>query len=322
MLGPVGRGGRARMRILSFNVQNLRLRRQGGARALDGAVDGDTAAVADPALDIADRRLTAAVIARADADVVCLQEVYDLPTLDHFHEAFLRPTGTAPWPWRVCLPGNDGHGRDIALMSRRPLQEVASHAALTPADLELDPPPGIDPALPLFRRDCLRARLGALTLFLVHFKAPWPDPAAAHAVRRMEAEALRRLILRRFGDDPDALWLVLGDFNEPAASPGGRAIAPLLAPFGVDLLARIPPTERWSYHLPEAGSAEGLYSRPDGMIASPALARGWPDACPAVLREGLSGETARYAGPRLAAVGRQRPHASDHAALCIAFRGL
>jgi endonuclease/exonuclease/phosphatase family metal-dependent hydrolase len=312
------------MRIVTFNVQNLRLRRQGRLVLLDGARDeDDPGPVADPALDAADRRLTAAVIARADADVVCLQEVYDLPTLDHFHDDFLLATGAAPWAWRVCLPGNDGHGRDVALMSRLPLAEVASHAALVPADLGLAPPPGIAPEVPLFRRDCLRAQLGPLTLFLVHFKAPWPDPAAAHAVRRLEAEAVRRLIARRFGDDPEALWLVLGDFNEPAAPPpGGRAIAPLLAPFGIDLMERMPEAERWSYHLPAEAGAGAVYSRPDGMIAAPALARRFPAACPVMLREGLAREAARFAGPRLPGVGRRRPHASDHAALLIEFPGL
>lgn len=312
------------MRILTFNVQNLRLRRQDGRRALDGARDADEAGnPGDPALDAADRRLTAAVIARADADVVCLQEVYDLPTLDHFHDDYLIPAGAAPWPWRVCMPGNDGHGRDVALMSRRPLREVASHAALTPSDLGLSPPPGTSAGTPIFRRDCLCTRMGRLTLFLVHFKAPWPDPVAAHAVRRLEAEAVRRLIARRFAGDPEALWLVLGDFNEPAEAPSeGPAIAPLLAPFGVDLLARMPPDERWSYHLPAEGPAAGVYSRPDGMIAAPALARRWPEACPEVLREGLAGQARRFAGPRLAGVGHRRPHASDHAALLIDLPGL
>jgi endonuclease/exonuclease/phosphatase family metal-dependent hydrolase len=306
------------MRILSFNVQNLRLRRADGVLRLDGARDGDEAAP-DPDLDAADRRLTAAVIARARADVVCLQEVYDLPTLDHFHDACLRPTGAGPWPWRICLPGNDGHGRDIALMSRRRPDAVASHAALTPADLDLRPVPGTDPGLPVFRRDCLRVEFGRLALFLVHFKAPWPDPAAAHAVRALEAQALRRLIERHCEGKAAPLWLALGDFNEPAAAaPGSRAIAPLLAPFGADLMERMPPAERWSYHLPE----DGLYSRPDGMIASPALARGWPQARPQLLREGLSGETARFTGPRLPGVGRHRPHASDHAALLVDFPDL
>lgn len=308
------------MRIATFNVQNLRLRRDGVTARLDGARDGDRPGDhPDAALDAADRRLTAAVIARTRADVVCLQEVYDLPSLDHFHDRFLRATGAAPWPHRVCLPGNDGHGRDVALMSRRPLRSVASHAGLTPADLGLAVPPGLPADRPVFCRDCLRAEIGALTLFVVHFKAPLPDPAAAWAARRLEVAAVRRLIERRFAGNPEALWLVLGDFNEPACEPDGtRALAPLLAPFACDLLDRLPAAQRWSYHLPEAG----IYSRPDGMLASPALARRWPQARPRLHREGLSLEAARHRGPRLPGVGPHRPHASDHAALVLSLPGL
>ncbi len=307
------------MRILSFNVQNLRLRRPGGRPRLDGARDGD--AEEEPgagALDLADRRLTARVIAAAAADVVCLQEVFDRATLDFFHDHLMRAAGCPPYPWRVCLPGNDGRGRDLALLSRRPLAAVESHAAETPETLGLPDLPGVARDRRLFRRDCLIVEVGALTLFLCHFKAPWPDPAAAWPVRRAEALGVRRLVERRFGAHPGPLWLVLGDLNEPAGGPGPPAILPLLPPFSADLLARLPPGERWSYAL-----AGGLgYSLPDAMLASPALAARFPEVRPEVLRQGMSGEAARHRGPRLADVGRHRPHASDHAALLVDFPGL
>ena len=302
------------MRIATFNVQNLRLRRGPGAPTLDGARDGDDSPTGpDPARDLADRRLTASVIAAANPDIVCLQEVYDLPSLDHFHDAFLRPAGPA-WPHRVCLPGNDGHGRDVAILSRRPLAEVASHAGLTPADLDLAPPPGIDPSRPIFCRDVLRAQVGPLTLFVVHFKAPWPDPAAARAARALEAAAVRRLVQRRVAHDPYALWLVLGDFNEPARTDGGpRAIAPLLAPFSCDLMDRLPPGDRWTYRLP----GTGVHSCPDRILAAPALARRWPDARPEIHRAGMPPDPDRT-DPGAAA----RPRASDHALLLLDLPGL
>ena len=66
----------------------------------------------------------------------------------------------------------------------------------------------------------------------------------------------------------------------------------------------------------------GQVSRPDGMIAAPALAHRWPDATPRVLREGMSREVGPLRVPRLDQVGWHRPHASDHAALYIDLPGL
>lgn len=314
--GGAGARGRA-VRILTFNVQNLRLRRPGGRPRLDGARDTDSPEDAGPgaaALDLADRRLTARVIAEADADVVCLQEVFDAATLDFFHDHLLRATGAAPWPFRVCLPGNDGRGRDVAVMSRRPLEEVASHARLTAEELGLPPLPGAA-GRPVFRRDCLEVLVSGLRLYVCHFKAPGPEPAAAWTVRRREAEALRALIARRFADPGRGLWLIAGDLNEPPPGAGEPAIAPILPPFSVDLVARMPEAERWTW------AGQGRRARPDALLASPALGAACPGAVPRALRAGMGAEAGPDAGPRLPDVGRHRPHASDHAALLVDLPG-
>lgn len=311
------------MRIATFNLQNLRLRTVDGERRLDGARDGDVpedAGAQAARLDPIDRRLTAEVLVRADADVVALQEVFDQAALDHFHDAWLLPAGARPWPHRVCLEGNDGRGLDVAVMSRRPLAQVASHAAETPATLDLPPIPEVGREQRIFRRDCLEVDVGGPTLFICHFKAPYPDPFSAWRVQRLEAEAVRRIVERRFPRPEDAFWLVLGDLNEPRFAPGGRerSTAPLRDGFSVDLVERLPEADRWSCRLPGTGG----YAGPDAMLASPRLARGWPEARPAFLRGGMGREAGRYAGPRLPGVGLHRPHASDHAALAIDFPGL
>lgn len=309
------------MRIATFNVQNLRLRHPIGRPRFDGARDGDAPqdkGLEATALDLADRRLTAAVLAHADADVVCLQEVFDREVLDFFHDHLLRHAGGRTYPYRFCFPGNDGAGRDVALMSSRPVDEVVSHAKLTAADLGLEDPPARKTTMPVFCRDCLMARIGPLTLFLCHFKAPWPDAQAAWSTRRLEALAVRRLIVRQFPDHKNALWLVLGDLNEPRdIEDAEQAIAPLTQDFAIDLMKRLPESERWSSYEPNSGS----YARPDYLLAAPALAESWPDAKPWILREGLSREARRYQGPRLPGVGLHRPRASDHAALVIDFIG-
>ncbi|WGW02947.1 endonuclease/exonuclease/phosphatase family protein [Tropicibacter oceani] len=291
------------MRIASLNMQNLRLLTEGGAH-LYGARDRDD--IEDPALDAEDRRLSAELLARTGADVIALQEVFDQQSLDFFHDHWLARI-CAPYPYRVCLPGNDGRGLDVAVMARRPWDTVISHAALMPGDLGLAVPEGGDPAMPVFRRDCLELRFGALTLFVVHFKAPYPDADRAWAVRRLEAQAATRLV-----QGAGALWLVVGDLNEPEGAE--RAVAPLEA-LGENLMLRVPQAQRWTYFE----THDQRYDAPDGMIASPGLAARYPQVVPQVLKCGMGRETGRYHGARLVGTGVHRPHASDHAALVVEF---
>ena len=303
------------MRLASFNVQNMRLR----GRHLDGARDRDLPADLGPAaavLDGYDRALTADVLAETDADVIALQEVFDQATLDFFHDHVMIPRLPRPYPYRHCLPGNDGQGLDVAVMSRlRPLA-VTSHADLTPRRAGLPVAAGLDPEAPIFRRDCLEVTLAPVTLFICHFKAPYPETSHTRQVRHLEALAVRQIIESRFDAPDQAMWLILGDLNE--ARRGHNCIAPLRGRFSVDLMARLPKEARWSYH----GAPENLYSAPDVLLASPALAARFPEACPRLIRSGLGYEAERHAGPRLDTVGRHRPHASDHAAVEITFPGL
>lgn len=309
------------MRVATFNVQNLRLRRKEAGPRLDGAWDKDVSPGAGDrdALAAADRRLTAEVLRIANADVVALQEVFDRETLDHFHDEALTPAGAAPYPHRICLPGNDGRGLDVALMSRRAPRRVESHAAETPASLGLPATAECAADARIFRRDCLEAEIAGIALFVCHFKAPYPDVEASGRIRLLEAQAVAALIRRRFADPAAALWLVLGDLNEPRETPAaGPAAAPLVAMGGVDLMLRLPEGERWSFHQPRSA----FYSRPDAMIASPALAARFPSARPRIIRAGMEREAERYPGPRLAEVGETRPHASDHALVAIDLPGL
>ena len=304
------------MRIATFNLQNMRLR----GDHLDGARDGDVPQDRGPAaeaLDPADRTLTAQVIRETDADILAVQEVFDQAALDHFNSHDLAPLGAA-YPFRYCFPGNDGRGLDVGLLSRIEPALVKSHADLTPADLGLQFE-GLRDDLPIFRRDVLLAEIGPLTLFVCHFKAPYPDTDLVWSIRRAEALALRALVERRFADPDQALWMVLGDLNEPSRTQTrSPAIAPLLDGFATDLLDRVPQQDRWSWHNP----IEHLYGHPDAMLASPALARRWPDAVPRIIRSGMGLETHRNTGPHLSQVGHHRPHASDHAAVVVDLEGI
>lgn len=292
------------MRIASLNMQNLRLMPGG---ALFGARDRDD--VEDAGLDRADRRLTADLLAQANADVLALQEVFDADSLNAFHDRFLLAR-TGPYAHRLCLPGNDGRGLDVAVMSRRPWDAVHSHAGLSPVDLGLSTPEGMDPQAPVFRRDCLEVRFGALRLFVVHFKAPYPNAARAWAVRRMEAKAVARLVAKA-----GPLWLVAGDLNEPDGD--NRAVGPLEA-MGENLMLRLPRNDQWSYFQ----SQEKYRDTPDGLIASPLLAGQLRGIAPRVLRIGMGHEAGALGAARLKGTGYHRPHASDHAAVVLDLPGL
>jgi predicted extracellular nuclease len=165
----------------------------------------------------------------------------------------------------------------------------------------------------VFRRDCLRIEMSELTLFAVHFKAPYPDADAAFPVRALEAQATRHLIENHFDDPSQAMWLILGDVNDPWHPAQPPATAPILPPFSVNLMERLPRDARWSYH--DAWS--GRYGHPDKMLASPALANTCANAVPNIQRQGLGLEAARYSGAPLPQTGHHRPHASDHAAIVI-----
>lgn len=308
------------MRVATFNLQNLRLRKRNGQPVLDGAADEDEPGTSRPIeLAQADRVETARVIASAGADFVALQEVYDRAALDFFHHRFLRQAGARPYPHRFCIKGNDGRGLNVAALSRWEPVAVRSHAELTGAELGLaDLPPDLRDK-PIFRRDCLAVEFDAVTFFICHFKAPYPDAARALAVRTAEARAVRKIVESAFVDAMQARWIILGDFNEPAGRDdrSGSALAPLKSGFAVDLLDRLQPGTDWTYELPSTF----VHSRPDRVLVSPLMAREYPDVRPEIMRSGMG------AGPGTHRRGHvpeahQAPHASDHALVYADFPGL
>lgn len=308
------------MRIATFNVQNLRLRTRDGQSLLDAATDSDASEPErSDALALADRVKTAEVIAAANADVVALQEVFDIGTLDFFHDRFLVPAGSRPYAYRYCLKGNDGRGLNVAALSRRPADFVTSYADKTGEDLNLG---NLKPELeqnPIFRRDCLEVNLATVTLFICHFKAPYPDPAKALAVRSAEARAVKRIIEMRFPKPEGANWVLLGDLNEPTHNTNQTASALdiLRDGFAIDLLDRLPPGRGWTYEMPRSH----LHTRPDRIFLSPALAEAYPDARPQVIRFGMDAARPISEGGKLDDPSAH-PRASDHALVFTDLPGL
>lgn len=300
------------MRLATFNVQNMRLRKDSDQLRLDGAIDEDVPAIGtidSEQVALVDRKLTAAVIAEADADLVALQEVFDQATLDHFHASFLVPLG-AVYPYRVCIEGNDGRSMDVAVLSRKPLEAVKSHAGLSFGDFGLVPPEGHDPVERVFRRDCLAMTCEGLELFICHFKTAGGQTDPNHHIRRAEAAALRAIIECNVTDLQTAEWVALGDFNAHD-SEDSADLAALTIDFARDLTLDLPQQERWTYFHEHTGT----YTCPDRILASDAFAQRVPRGGLRVFRQGMARVASLHGGKRFPEVGLNRPHASDHALL-------
>jgi endonuclease/exonuclease/phosphatase family metal-dependent hydrolase len=309
------------MRVATFNLQNMRLRTREGRPVLDGAVDQDQSNVQrSVALSLADRKQTAKVINAAQADVVALQEVFDAPALDFFHDHFLLQTGSPAYPFRYCLPGNDGRGLNVATLCRRQPIDVKSHANLTGADLDLSDLPHDLRDHRLFRRDCLELDFASVTLFVCHFKAPYPDAEKAHFVREAEARAVRKIIEMRFTRPESERWIIVGDLNEPGAGsePAQSALTALKQGFSFDLLDRLAPGTDWTYEVPDTHQ----HSRPDRILVSPRLAQEYPNVRPEIIRTGMNGSSRDRRHGSSRGEPKNPCHASDHALVYADFPGL
>ena len=183
------------------------------------------------------RQLSALAIADADADILCLQEVDDMPTLQAFEYGYLYRMVGNGYLQKFLVEGNDSRGIDVAVLMREETRSgekievlgVHSHAALTYRDLDLfndELALSNQPDDRIFKRDCLEfeMRVGGkpFSLFVVHFKSMGnardnrDGRTGTMAVRTAEANAVRNIIERRFGADRARTmnFAICGDMND------------------------------------------------------------------------------------------------------------
>ncbi len=182
------------------------------------------------------RQQSALAIADTDADILCLQEVDNIESLQAFEYGYLFRMAGNGYRQRYLIEGNDKRGIDVAVLMRERTRDgqaiecvdVRSHAALTYRDLDLYLPE-LAPLTPddrIFKRDCLELdlRIGGrpLTLYVVHFKSMGPGRdgldgrSSTMPVRIAEAKAVRRIIEDRFGAGRTAnkRFAICGDLND------------------------------------------------------------------------------------------------------------
>ncbi len=186
-----------KVRIATYNVLNL-------FDDEDCPYHNDEGTSAKPRHEL--ERL-AATIKQVDADVIALQEVENRFYLERFNTAMLADMG---YEYVVCFEGNDGRGIDVAVLSRLPVGPVTSYRHLRWKDSR-----GLDTG---FRRDLLRVRIEPpnakpFDLFTVHLKSKGGG-AGTEAVRMGEVTAIRNIVEDMLADDPKAMFVVCGDFND------------------------------------------------------------------------------------------------------------
>lgn len=183
------------------------------------------------------RQLSALAIADTDADILCLQEIDNMPALQAFEYGYLFRMVGHGYRQKYLVEGNDSRGIDVAVLMREKtrngepieLVDIRSHAMLTYGDLDL-----FDETLAgkansydkIFKRDCLELdlKIGGkpLTLYVVHFKSmgnarePGDGRLTTMPIRQAEARAVRRIIEKRFGAErcAEMNFAICGDMND------------------------------------------------------------------------------------------------------------
>lgn len=290
------------LRIATFNAENLFAR----YRFKDALAprEDDGFSINDLAFRIQDdesKKITGKAIRKVNADVICLQEVESLPVLDRFNSYYL---GGLQYVHRAVIDCFDPRQIDVAVLSRFPIVSLRSHR-----DERNKAGTGF-----LFSRDCLEIEIDVggklLTLYANHFKSMMEGREATRLRRQEQADRVAAIVDARWKKSGyKGNFVVLGDLND--YPEGKTALGALLGHKGlVNVLTRLPETERWTHYYAGGNS----YSQLDYLLLSKGLAQANP-GMPAVMRLGLPWRAQRVTAERLDGVGENEPKASDHAAL-------
>ncbi|MSU23398.1 MAG: endonuclease/exonuclease/phosphatase family protein [Opitutus sp.] len=211
----------------------------------------------------AEKRALRAVIRAVNADVLVLQEMGDQPYLDELRRD-LKSEGL-DYPHAALATAADPD-RHVALLSRRPLKNVVTHA-----DLEF-PYFG---AKEKVKRGLLEATVvtavGEVTVFALHLKSRFterPDDPQCALRRAGEATAIRDAVLKKFPAPTSGNFLLLGDCNDSKSSKplqflqkrGKTAVADLLP-------AADSRGDTWTHNY----RREDNYTRVDHVLVAPGL---------------------------------------------------
>lgn len=271
-------------------------------------------------------RMTAKVIDEVAADVLCVVEAEDRPSLVRFNDQLLG----GRYEQGMLIDGNDLRGIDVGLLagSAIDVRWMRSH---------VDVPDPKAAGRRLFSRDCpvyhLRLPTGLELFVLVNhlksqsFSGGNPDPLRT----RQSTEV--RAIYDRLRADGAQLVAVLGDLNKgpddgpdhagPITHPTLEALlgpdSPLVDAYGLTSFTQLYDDKDTEQRRPGTFQTCSLRNRLDYILLSPELAATVTDG--GVFRKGLWGDPDNVNPPRLWSVYPEitagKHAASDHAAVWV-----
>jgi endonuclease/exonuclease/phosphatase family metal-dependent hydrolase len=267
-------------------------------------------------------RMTARVIGDVAADVLCVVEAEDRPSLVRFDVELLG----GRYAHRMLVDGNDPRGIDVGLFA-------TSAVELLWVRSNVDVPDPAKAGRPLFSRDCpvhhLRLPGGEeLFLLLNHLKSQSFSSGNPDPLRSRQSAAVRDIYLALRAEGARHV-AVLGDFNK-GPDPDDPSVHPTLEPlfdpatglvdaYGLPAFSQLFDPRDTKRERPGSFQSCTLRNRLDYLLLSPELAEKVTDG--GVFRRGLWGPPTNVTPPRLWSVYPEitaaRHAASDHAAVWI-----
>lgn len=169
-------------------------------------------------------QMTARVIQDVAADVLCVVEAENRPSLDRFNDELLLD----PYEHVMLIDGNDNRGIDVGMMTTSQVEILCMQS-------NVDEPDPVSTGEHLFSRDCAEYQCllpgGAIVWVLLnHFKS---QSGGGGPKRMRQAQGVRDIVDRLVAAGETNV-VVMGDLNEGPAAVGQSAanLAPLFTPNG------------------------------------------------------------------------------------------
>jgi endonuclease/exonuclease/phosphatase family metal-dependent hydrolase len=183
------------------------------------------------------RENTAKVFKAVKADVACVIEAEDRPSLVAFNNQLL---DSRKFKYGIVVDGNDPRGIDVGALSNFPIVDLKTHVY------------DGTPQSRVFSRDCLRVEMELpdgkpLRLLCNHFKSKSGGEAASDPRRRRQAERVVEILADY--DLKNDLVIIAGDLNDTPDRQPLRPLLDLANLFDVlELQFPQAPQKRWTYH--------------------------------------------------------------------------